>query len=142
MPAATGSSSATPLSLEATGLTTDEVEMLRKRRERQAASKAKVQQTRVLTGVYADYPSLSNAWSYEVGLNTVASVASRMRTYLWKKLLWQIRVKRAIEQDADRRWKRNPRWLSHLFAKEIGSLWGHFGAMRQKLNNPEVWALM
>ncbi|CAE7461836.1 unnamed protein product [Symbiodinium necroappetens] len=105
---------------------------------RQAASRAKVQQTRALTGVYADYPSLSNAWSYEVGLNTVASVASRMRTYLWKKLLWQIRVKRAIEQDGDRRWKRNPRWLSHLFAKEIGSLWGHFGAMRQKLNNPEA----
>ncbi|CAE7843546.1 unnamed protein product [Symbiodinium necroappetens] len=127
---------ATPL--EATGLTADEVEMLRKRRERQAMAKAKVVQSRALTGVNADYPSLSHAWSYELAYNVTAALASRMRAFLWKKVLWQLRAKRAIEADGDKRWKKNPRWLSHLFAKEIGAVWGHFGAMRQKINNPDA----
>ncbi|CAE7712200.1 RE1 [Symbiodinium sp. CCMP2592] len=78
-------------------------------------------ENRALTGAYAMYPSLSNAWSYELAMNTTAAFASRMRTFLWKKLLWQLRAKRAVEAEGDRRWKRSPRWLSHLFAKEIGA---------------------
>ena len=84
------------------GLTTDEITMLNKRRAKQAASKARAVQKKALTGVHADYPSLSHAWSNEVALNLVASTASRMRTYLWKKLVWQIRIKRAVEAEGDR----------------------------------------
>ena len=45
--------------LEENGIAVEEAELLRKRRERQAATKAKVAQNRALTGINADYPSLS-----------------------------------------------------------------------------------
>ncbi|CAE7238450.1 TY4B-J, partial [Symbiodinium sp. CCMP2456] len=112
------------------GLTSEEIHMLNKRRAKQAASKARAVQKKALTGVHAEYPSLSHAWSNEVALNLVASTASRMRTYLWKKLVWQARVKAAVEAEGNRRWKRNPRWLSMLLGKEVAFLFGHFGAMR------------
>ena len=131
-----------PAILESLGLTPDEIKLLTKRRERQAASKEKAKETRVLTGIRADYPTLSDAWSYELAFNTTASIASRMRTFLWKKLLWQLRVKAAIEKEATKKWKRNPRWLALLYAKEISFLFGHFGAMRQKMNDRHVWHLM
>ncbi|CAE7522180.1 unnamed protein product, partial [Symbiodinium necroappetens] len=78
------------------GLTQDEITMLNKRRAKQAASKAQAIQKKALTGVHADYPSLSHAWSNEVALNLVTSTASRMRTYLW------IRIKNAVQADGDR----------------------------------------
>ena len=36
------------------------------------------------------------------------------------------------------RWKRNPRWISLMIGTEVAALWGHFGAMRQKLRAPDV----
>ena len=73
-PSTASTLAATPLG--ATGLTMDEVELLRKRRERQAVAKAKAVQSRALTGVNADYPSLSHAWSYELAYNVTAALAS------------------------------------------------------------------
>ncbi|CAE7942499.1 unnamed protein product [Symbiodinium sp. KB8] len=102
----------------------------------EAASKVRAIQKKALTGVHADYPSLSQ--SNEVALNLVASTASRMRTYLWKKLAWHIRIKNAVEADGDRRWKRNPRWLSMLLGKEVACLFGHFESMRQKMQARDV----
>ncbi|CAE7331761.1 unnamed protein product [Symbiodinium microadriaticum] len=116
--------------------------LLAKRRTRQATAKAKAIQRKALTGIQADYPSLSHAWSYEVAMNLVASTASRMRVYLWKKIVWQARVKAAVEAEGSRRWKRNPRWLAMLLGKEVASLFGHFGAMRQRMQAPDAWSLM
>ncbi|CAE7765363.1 RE2 [Symbiodinium sp. CCMP2592] len=47
------------------GLTPQELQMLTKRRTKQAASKAKAIERKALTGIQADFPSLSHAWSYE-----------------------------------------------------------------------------
>ena len=55
---------------------------------------------------------------------------SRMVTFGWKRFRWQLRIKAAIEKEGNRRWKRNPRWLAKLLAREVGALWGHMGAMR------------
>ena len=131
--------------VSAPGLTEEEVALISKRRERAAKAQSKKKAVQALTGVHADFPSLSHCWSNEVAINLTCSVASRMRVFLWKKMLWQLRVKKAVEQTVGTqgaRWKRNPRWLSLLFAKEVAGLWGHFGAMRQKLNNPDVWHLL
>ncbi|CAE7829188.1 unnamed protein product [Symbiodinium microadriaticum] len=119
-------------------LTPDEIQLLNKRRARAATAKTKAQARRALTGEQADYPSLSHVWANEVALNVACSVHSRMRTYLWKKFLWQLRVKAAIEKETGKRWKKNQRWLGLLFSREIAYFFGHFGAMRQKLNSPEA----
>ena len=68
-------------------------------------------------------------WSQEVALNMVFAMGSRMRTFLWKKLLWQLRVKSAVDRIQGARWKRNPRWLAMLLSKEVGAIWGHYGAL-------------
>ncbi|CAE7240505.1 TY4B-J, partial [Symbiodinium sp. CCMP2592] len=100
------------------GLTPEETAMIQKRREKQAASRAKAQDRKALTGELADYPSLSHCWSEELGLNIAGATASRMRTWCWKKLVWMVRIKSAVERDGDRRWKRNRRWLAALLGKE------------------------
>lgn len=123
--------------------TEEEVKMLVKKREKKAATQAKNRDRKALTGQLADYPSLSHCWSAEVCLNVVGSARARMVTFLWKKLLWQLRVKEAVERTYQRAvWRRNPRWLAMLMGKEVAALWGHLGALRQKLWNPEVLALM
>ncbi|CAE7578857.1 unnamed protein product [Symbiodinium sp. CCMP2456] len=70
--------------------------MLAKRCTRQAAAKSKVQQHPAGTVEQAPYPSLSQVWSAEIGLNLAAS--ARMVTYSWKKMPWQLRAKKAIGQ--------------------------------------------
>ena len=112
----------------ASALTPDEIQFLEKRRSKAAAPKSRAETKRALTGEQADYPSLSHVWSNEVALNLACSVHSRMRTFLWKKFLWQLRVKAAIEQESNKRWKRNPRWLAALTGREVAALWGHLGA--------------
>ncbi|CAE7534115.1 unnamed protein product, partial [Symbiodinium microadriaticum] len=126
-----------PVAVGSSDLTAEEIALLTKRRQKAALAKSKAQQHRALTEEKADYPSLSHVWSAEVGLNLAAATRSRMVTFGWKRMLWQLRVKQAIEQEGTKRWKRNPRWLAKLFGKEVAALWGHFGAMRQKINNPD-----
>jgi len=124
-------------------LTQEEKQIIAKRRTKTAATKAKRATQAALTGEAADFPSLSHVWSSEMAMNMVFSLASRMRVFLWKKLLWQLRVKDAVERTMKgARWKRNPRWLSRLLGKEVAAVYGHYGAMRQKMNNPDTWHLM
>ena len=80
--------------------------------------------------------------SYELGLNIAASTHSRMRTWCWKKFVWMVRVKLAVEKEGDRRWRRNPRWLAQLLGKEVAALWGHFGSMRQRMHSSDMAKLM
>ena len=97
---ASGSKSPVTASADILGeLTAEEMAILAKRRERQAASQRKVAATKALTGLEAAYPLLSHKWSSEVACNMVASMASRMMTFLWKKVTWQLRVKQAVEQE-------------------------------------------
>lgn len=73
-------------------------------------------------------------------MNIKKSVESRLLVLQWKKLVWQLRVRNAIQEEGHgkMRWKRNPRWLSLMIGNEVATLWGHFGAMRQKIRAPEV----
>ena len=122
------------------GLTPDEIAMIGKRREKLAKSKAKRQETAALTGVRADYPSLGNAWSNDLVMNIMRSVQSRLLALQWKKVVWQMRVKKAVEIEGHGKlkWRRNPRWISLMIGAEVATLWGHFGAMRQKMRAPDV----
>ncbi|CAE7410031.1 TY5A, partial [Symbiodinium microadriaticum] len=89
--------------VEISGLTAEEMEMVTKRRAKAAAAKSKAAQHRALTGEKADYPSLSQVWSWDVALNIAASTKSRLVTFGWKRMLWQLRVKAAVEAEGDRR---------------------------------------
>lgn len=124
-------------------LTPQEKAKIAKARARAAKSKAKREETKSLTGQLADYPTLSHSYSEEVAINMVGCFRNRMVIYLWKKLLWQLRVKDAVERTmAGARWKRNPRWLAMLLGKEVAFWWGHFGALRQRLHAPVALPLM
>ena len=69
------------------GLTAEEVTLLAKRRAKAAVAKSKAAQHRALSGEKADYPSLSQMWSWDVALNIASSTRSRMVTFGWKRFL-------------------------------------------------------
>ena len=110
--------------------------MIYKRRQKGAAAMKKKAEAAALTGWGAKYPSLSNVWSDDLAFNIMASMGSRMRTYLWKKLVWQLRVQEAVREESKgkAKWKRN---VNYLLSYEVVSLWGHFGAMRQRLRSSD-----
>ena len=57
--------------------------------------------------------------------------------------MWQARVKAALAAVyPSARWKKNQRWLAMLLGKEVASLWGHLGAMGQRLHAPVGVAFM
>lgn len=121
-----------------TELTTEERNMIARRRERQQEVSRKKAHQAALTGEGANYPSLSTVWSNDLVTNIMRSTQSRLLTFQWKKMVWQLRVRAAVAEESRGRaqWKRNPRWLDMLIGKEIAALWGHFGSMRQKLQPP------
>eukprot|EP00434_Breviolum_minutum_P038103 symbB.v1.2.033789.t1/scaffold4247.1/size72962/1 len=121
-------------------VTLEEARSLVKTRAKKAASSNKKIQNAALTGWAADYPSLSHFWSNEVAFNMVHSMKSRMVTFLWKKLCWQLKVKEAVRQESQSRakWRKNPRWLSEMLGREVAALYGHYGAMRQRLRAPDA----
>lgn len=82
-------------------------------------------------------PVAQSPWSAEVPFNVVGSVKARMIAFMWKKVVWQLRMKNAVETTfPGARWKKNKKWLGMLFGKEVAAMWGHFGAMRQRLHAP------
>lgn len=121
------------------GLTAEELKIIYKRRHDQETRAKQKVATQALTGWLAPYPSLSNVFSDDLACNVMRSTCSRLKTYLWKKLVWQLRVREAvkIESRGKATWKRNPRWLNLLLSYEVASLWGHFGAMRQRLRSAD-----
>ncbi|CAL1158242.1 unnamed protein product, partial [Cladocopium goreaui] len=83
------------------GLTMQELQMVYKHREKEEEEKAKKKMaTAALTGWESRYPSLSNVWSDDLACNILKCFQSRMRTYLWKKVVWQLRVKEAIRVES------------------------------------------
>lgn len=120
-------------------LTFEELQMVHKRRQKAEVAAQKKVETAALTGWGAKYPSLSNVWSDDLAFNILASMRSRMRTYLWKKLVWQLRIREAVHQESRGRaqWKRNTKWLNYLLSYEVAAMWGHFGAMRQRLRSSD-----
>ena len=124
------------------GLTAEELQMIYRRRNQQVERTKQKLALQALTGHMARYPSLSNVFSDDLACNVMKSTCSRLRTYLWKKLVWQLKVKEAVKIESKGKavWKKNPRWLSLLLSNEVASLWGHFGAMRQKLRSRDFLA--
>ena len=121
------------------GLTMQELQMVYKHREKEEEKAKKKMATAALTRWESRYPSLSNVWSDDLAFNILGSMRSRLRTYLWKKLVWQRRIKEAVHQESKGKaqWKRNTKWLNYLLSYEVASLWGHFGAMRQRLRSSD-----
>ena len=56
---------------------------------------------------------------------------TRLKVFQWKKLVWQVRARLAISHY--RVWRKNPRWLALMFAKEMAALWGTVGSATQLL---------
>ncbi|OLQ08941.1 Transposon Ty4-H Gag-Pol polyprotein [Symbiodinium microadriaticum] len=112
-----------PEYFDLTELTTEEKQLLAKRRAKAAETRTKKAEGKALTGSLADYPSLSDRWSYDLGLNIAASMRARMITFAWKRFLWLLRVKQAVEKSVPEGvWRRNRRWVASLLMKEGGLL--------------------
>ena len=96
-----------------------------------------------LTGREADFPTLSNRYSYDLTFNILGSLTEQTLTFKWKMMLLQLRVKKAVEADkaARRKWKKNPRWVLHMHGRFLASLWGHIGSARQLCFNPKIYHL-
>lgn len=124
-------------------LTPQEMARIAKSRAKAQQARAKREETKALTGQLAEYPTLSHSYSEEIPFNMVWRLKSKMVTLMWKKLLWQLRVKSAVERTVQgARWKKNPRWLAMLLGKEVAFWWGHFGSLRQRLHSPIALPLM
>ena len=124
-------------------LTPQEMARIAKSRAKAQNARAKREEIKALTGIRADYPTLSHSYSEELAFNMIWCVRSKMMSFLWKKLLRQLRVKDAVERTMPgARWKRNHRWLAMLLGKEVAFWWGHFGSLRQRMHAPVALPLM
>ena len=77
-----------------------------------------------LTGSEAPFPILGLLRSHDPVLSTAWELHGRLVVFKWKQLLWGLRARRALGKT----WRRNCRWNANMFARELASLWGVFGA--------------
>ena len=117
--------------------------------EAEPQTKAKTKKTsksapKQLTDVATNFPSLSNKFSDDLAVNMATSFQSMLFTWKWKEITWMLRIRKATRDEfgSRARWKRNPRWLMALLAKQIAFMWGHLGSLRQTMNNPKHLHLM
>ena len=117
--------------------------------EPKAQTKTKTKKTsktvpKQLTDTAARYPSLSNKFSDDLAVNMAITFQSMLFTWKWKEITWMLRIRKATRDEfgSRARWKRNPRWLMALLAKQIAFMWGHLGSLRQTMNNPKHLYLM
>ena len=66
-------------------------------------------------------------WAEDPVENMQLMLRSRLLTFQWKKLVWLQRSKVAFESHQIS-WRRNPRWLSQMFGREVAWMWGHLGS--------------
>ena len=59
----------------------------------------------------------------------------------WKQMVWMVRARFALETEG-KRYRRHPRWLSMMFAREVAALWGHLGGATKTLQGPRGPPLM
>ena len=108
---------------------------------RQAANVAarpassKETRTKKLTGLEADFATMSVNRSDDLVENVKLTLAAKLTTFQWKKFVWLLRARAAF---GPTQWKRNPRWLALMFGTELGWLWGHLGGARRAMHKPEV----
>ena len=133
------------------GLTTEELMLIAKRREKQEAAGTKKAGHASLTGDLAPFPSLGTRWSQDLPLNIAGSVKHRMMVRKWKELLWMTRIKQAVTLELPKaRWKRNPRWLAMMLTSALGASRGIASAaassgrrgaeaVKQELLPPLIW---
>ena len=115
--------------------------------EAQTKSKAKKSSKtapKQLTDMVAHFPSLSNKFSDDLAVNMAISFQSMLFTWKWKEITWMLRIRKATRDEfgSRARWKRNPRWLMALLAKQIAFMWGHLRSLRQTMNNSKHLYLM
>ena len=90
-------------------LTTEELMIIGKRREKQEAAGTKKAASAALTGDLAPFPRLGTLWSQDVVNNIACSVKHRMMVHKWKESFWMMRIKQAVMLELPKaRWKRNP----------------------------------
>ena len=83
-----------------------------------------------LTGAQAPFPLLGFRRSRDPVLNMAWELHARLVVHKWKQLVWMLRVRLVFERSRIE-WRRPPRWLSSMLAREVGSMWGQLGAARQ-----------
>lgn len=81
-------------------------------------------QQAVLTGSEANFSTLSLQRSHDPVLCIAWEIHGRPVTVKWKQMLVGLRVLHSTWG----RMRRNPRWMSSVFAKEVASIYGHLGA--------------
>ena len=87
---------------------------------------------------------LHNKFSDDLAVNMAITFQSMLFTWKWKEITWMLRIRKATRDEfgSRARWKRNPRWLMALLAKQIAFMWGHLGSLRQTMNNSKHLHLM
>ena len=97
-------------------------------------------ETAALTGHLAPFSTLSCRRSHDPVLSAAWELHGRLVTFKWKQFLWMLRVYEGMWQEG-RRWRRNPRWLALMFARETASIYGHLGASVKYLQGLQSPAL-
>ena len=82
----------------------------------------------------------------DAAMNIGKELNARFVVHKWKVFLWQLRVKKVYEMSQgdpeapervrEKRWRRHPRWLANMPAKEASAAWGHNGGLTQTLRGP------
>ena len=108
------------------------VELERSRRRGAAAGGR--EEEKKLTGQRSNFASIGGWLADDPIENMKLVLGSKLLTLQWKKLVWLLRARQAMRAER-RQFRRHPRWLCGLFAKEVSWMWGHLGAARQALND-------
>ena len=93
-------------------------------------------QEKRLTGLNADFATLSLNRSSDVVENTKLTLMAHLTTFQWKKFTWMLRAREAFYLER-MRWKRNPKWLANMYGKELAWIWGHIGNARRAITQPK-----
>ena len=88
-------------------------------------------QDKRLTGASNETAMFGGQRAADVVENCSLVLRTRLKVFQWKKLVWQVRARLAISHY--RVWRKNPRWLALMFAKEMAALWGTVGSAAQLL---------
>ena len=104
-------------------------------------SLSKKEQLLAVTGLNAEFPTLGMTMSGDPVFNMSWVIHGRLIVRKWKQMVWMVRARFALETEG-KRYRRHPRWLSMMFAREVAALWGHLGGAIKTLQGPRGPPLM
>lgn len=102
---------------------------------------SKKEQLMAITGLNAEFPTLGMTLSADPVLNMSWTIHGRLLVHKWKQMVWMLRARAAVTAEG-RQYRRHPRWLAMMFAREVAALWGHLGGATRTLQGPRGPPLM